>query len=590
MAGRNTLLLRFFAVCLVIAAGSIVATTLLTTTVATGPEQQSRSIEADGKLYQRLLDYAATHQDWSRIQPVLDSLRAETGRQIVLRGKDGQFIADNAPEGAAAAVPLAAPSTLVDPLHVDQAVKPGPAIDPRALGPYQLSTVDGERLWQLAGAAARCDTRLRMEVDPAGRPHLVQPDGSRVTWSTPGTPCLPDPRQLTRSTPGELATNAALLDKLTDCLRRNGFPASTVDTNWAEPANSRWFLTPPPPGSPTQVADCLTAARRDQLAGSVAPPALLYLSPTAIPAPAVLSFDRLPRILLIMTAILVLAGAAAWLLANQLVRPIRELTEAARRLGTGDREARVCTTARGEIGELARAFNLMSIRVTLTEAQRQALISDVAHELRTPVGNITGWLEAVQDGLAAPDPQLTAMLLEESLFLERLVDDLQDVAQADAGTLRLHPEPINTADVIEHVVSAHRVLAEGNEVALRTDVDGPLHLTADPVRLRQALGNLVSNALRYTQPGGEVVVTGRVDEHEAVLEVADTGIGIAAEDLPHVFDRFWRADKSRSRRTGGSGLGLTITRYLVEAHGGTIRVTSEVGRGSTFRVVLPVQH
>ncbi|GAA2844120.1 sensor histidine kinase [Crossiella cryophila] len=589
MARRNSLLIRFFAVCLLIAAVSIVAATLLTTLTST-PEQHSRTVEDDHKLYERLLEHAVTHQDWSRVQPVLDSLREQTGREIVLRGKDGRFIADNVPADSTAALSLSPPSAMIDPLHVDLALKPGPAIDPRALGPYALSTPDGERLWRIAGDAVRCDTRQRMEIDPAGRPHLVLPDGGLLTWTTPGTPCLPDPKQLTRSTPGELAANTALLDKLTDCLRHNGPKSSTVDTAWADPENSRWFLTPPPPGTPARVADCLTAARRDQLAATVAPPALLYASAPALPAPALLGFDQLPRILLIMTVILVLAGAAAWVLTSQLVRPIRELTEAARRLGTGDRAARVCTTARGELGELARAFNLMSIRVTLTEAQRQALISDVAHELRTPVANITGWLEAVQDGLAAPDPQLTAMLLEESLFLERLVDDLQDLAQADAGTLRLHPEPINTADVIEHVVSAHRVLAEGNEVALRMVVDGPLHLTADPVRLRQALGNLVSNALRYTQPGGAVVVTGRVDEHEAVLEVTDTGIGIAAEDLPHVFDRFWRADKSRSRRTGGSGLGLTITRYLVEAHGGTIRVTSEVGRGSTFRVVLPVQH
>jgi two-component system sensor histidine kinase BaeS len=210
------------------------------------------------------------------------------------------------------------------------------------------------------------------------------------------------------------------------------------------------------------------------------------------------------------------------------------------------------------------------------------MVSDVAHELRTPLGNITGWLEATQDGLAEPDPHLIAMLLEESLLLQRLVDDLHDLAQADAGTLRLHPEPIALDDVVDQVVNAQ----QNREILLRAETT-PVHISADPVRLRQALGNLVANAVRYTPPGGEVVVKLFQWQDWAVLEVTDTGTGIASEDLPHVFDRFWRADKSRSRRTGGSGLGLAITRHLVEAHGGTVSVTSTLGEGSTFRISLP---
>lgn len=208
------------------------------------------------------------------------------------------------------------------------------------------------------------------------------------------------------------------------------------------------------------------------------------------------------------------------------------------------------------------------------------MVSDVAHELRTPLSNIRGWLEAAQDGLAEPDPAFIASLHTEAVQLQHIIDDLQDLAAADAGALRLHPEQLHVEDVLAQVAAAHQAGAETSGVALSAlpAADGtpsPV-LWADPVRLRQAIGNLVSNAVRHTPPGGRVTVRAydagaSADEaqagREVVIEVADTGSGISAEHLPHVFDRFWRAEKSRNRRTGGSGLGLAIVRKLVEAHG-----------------------
>ncbi|CBG67318.1 putative sensor kinase [Streptomyces scabiei 87.22] len=225
------------------------------------------------------------------------------------------------------------------------------------------------------------------------------------------------------------------------------------------------------------------------------------------------------------------------------------------------------------------------------ETQRKAMVSDIAHELRTPLTNIRGWLEVTRDGLVEPDLELIASLHDEALLLQHIIDDLQDLAAADAGTLALHREPVRADDVVAQTVSAHRARAESSDIRLCTHTDPGLVLDADPVRMRQVLGNLTSNALRHTPAGGTVTLTARQDGDLAVLIVEDTGSGIAADDLPHVFERFWRAEKSRSRRTGGSGLGLSIVRQFVEAHEGTVTVDSDAGKGCVFTLGLPrTQH
>jgi two-component system sensor histidine kinase BaeS len=201
-----------------------------------------------------------------------------------------------------------------------------------------------------------------------------------------------------------------------------------------------------------------------------------------------------------------------------------------------------------------------------------------------------------RDGIVDPDPELLASLHEEPVLLQRVIDDLQDLAAADAGTLTLHREAVRADELLEQVAAAHRVGAEAVGIKLRRAVDtapslaveGTPWLDADPVRMRQALGNLVSNAIRHTPADGTITLSvRRQDDGQVALEVADTGSGIAEEDLPSVFDRFWRAEKSRSRRTGGSGLGLSIVRQLVAAHGGTVAVTSELGAGTVFTLRLP---
>jgi len=289
----------------------------------------------------------------------------------------------------------------------------------------------------------------------------------------------------------------------------------------------------------------------------------------------------------------VAAGLAAVLLTAGLSRrilgPVSTLTAAARRMERGDLSQRVEVQSNDEIGELARAFNAMADGLTRLEDLRRSMVSDVAHELRTPLSNIRGYLEALQDGIVEPKREVIDSLHEEAMLLNRLVDDLQELALAEAGQLRLERQPVAPADLVNKATDAARAQAVSQGISLRADLPDDLPLVeADPQRIEQVLGNLLSNALSHTLSGGEVVVTARARGGKVAVSVSDTGEGIAPEHLPYIFERFYRADKSRSRATGGTGLGLAIARQLVEAHGGRIEVESEVGRGTAFTFTLPI--
>jgi len=218
----------------------------------------------------------------------------------------------------------------------------------------------------------------------------------------------------------------------------------------------------------------------------------------------------------------------------------------------GDLTARARVSDGDEIGQVAAAFNTMAERREQLEGLRTAMVSDVAHELRTPLSTIRGWLEAAEDGLVVPDDRLLSSLLDETVLLQHVIDDLQDLSLADAGELRLHPERIDVHDLLDQVAAAHRRSAEEAGITLLVTADGRPEVLADPVRLRQAVGNLVSNAVRHTPRGGQVVLTTRTHDRDVVIEVADTGTGIASGDLPHVFERFWRAERSRKTGTPGA--------------------------------------
>lgn len=288
------------------------------------------------------------------------------------------------------------------------------------------------------------------------------------------------------------------------------------------------------------------------------------------------------------------AGAAGILLISLLSRrmlaPVRELSSAARLLGQGDTSQRVSPKGRDEVAELGRAFNSMASDLEKAEQQRKILMADIAHELRTPLSNVQGYLEAIKDGLLQPDGRTIDTVHEQVMQLGRLVEDLRLLALAEAGDLPLHRQPGSLVDVLRRSMDGvkPRADARGVQLSLEAPEDLP-PVEMDSMRIAQVVGNLLENAISYTPEGGRVTVTASLSEAGlARVSVADTGIGIPEEDLPSIFERFYRVDPSRTRATGAAGLGLTIAKGLMEAHGGAIYAESSPGQGSRFTFELPL--
>lgn len=309
-----------------------------------------------------------------------------------------------------------------------------------------------------------------------------------------------------------------------------------------------------------------------------------------------------------ITAGLIAAGLSlllALLLSYTLMRPVRELTRAARRLGEHDLSQRVRVSGNDELAELARTFNNMADSLQQAEDSRRALTADIAHELRTPLAVQRANLEALQDGVYPLTPDNLAPVLEQNLLLTRLVDDLRTLAMADAGQLTLERTPTDIYLLVQRVIERFQPQASARSIALRFDsarAVSELHLllNVDPQRIEQILSNLLSNALRYTPDGGQIAVkiidtlagldaaAGSGTPGGVQISVYDSGPGIPHEALPHVFERFYRVDRSRSRSEGGSGLGLAIARQLAEAHGGSLTVANHPQGGAVFILSLPI--
>ncbi len=300
--------------------------------------------------------------------------------------------------------------------------------------------------------------------------------------------------------------------------------------------------------------------------------------------------DQVRNNLLLAGLIATVIGAGLGVaFSRTLTRPLDRLATAARAIAAKDLTQRVDTGGTVEVANVAYAFNDMADSLQKAEELRRNLVADVAHELRTPLTVMQGNLAAQLDGLFPLDLAETARLYDETRLLSRLVDDLRDLAQAEAGQLQLNFGTIDLTYVIESTAEAFNALASDKQIDLSLDVPAELPLVkADSARVAQVLRGLITNALRHTPAHGRISISAvTLDKHVGV-SVQDTGDGIAADEAPYVFDRFWRGDKSRARETGGSGLGLAIAKQLIEAQGGSIGVESAIGQGSRFWFTLPV--
>lgn len=275
---------------------------------------------------------------------------------------------------------------------------------------------------------------------------------------------------------------------------------------------------------------------------------------------------------------------------RRITAPIESMKEASRSIADGEYQRRVKVLSEDELGSMARSFNRMAETLEQTEKRRLSLVGDLAHELRTPLASIKGTMEALVDGVIPTETDALIDVQREVNRLQRLVQDLEELSRAEAGQIRLEKRPISPGELVVEVARRLQGQYDDKGVELSIDLsDAPPRIVADPLRLTQVMLNLLGNALQFTPAGGNVKVEVGEKSGNLVVRVQDTGAGIPEHDLQRIFERFYRVDKSRARPGGGTGVGLTIARHLVEAHSGRILAESPgPGQGSTFTVLLPL--
>jgi two-component system sensor histidine kinase BaeS len=528
-----------------VALGAAAATAVLALRLAGNQvrEAVSASQGTTDLLAEQLREHAWRYGTWENVDQTVRRLREQTGQRIRLIDEYGTVIVDtDHQDGRAARAP--------GPISVYLDARPPLTLLPGDPDPRR-TTVAAIRAYRTDVTFAACLYR----------------DGYDVTVVT-GADGLP---RHAITGPVETSTRDVCREYSED--------------NLDPPADDAAAVAECRPGNPEPVTACLQRVFTQQIAhGDLAPVPLVLtvgaageLYPELDPGP----------IAGVALAVAVLVAGAALLISRRVLRPIGRLTAAAHRLGEGDRSSRVQVSGRDELAALARSFNQMADSVSEAEDNQRRLIADVAHELRTPLANLRGYLEALQDGVLEPSPELFASLHEEAILYQRIVGDLQELALAEAGALVYHRAPADLTELMETARTAHAAAAAAAGVDLVVAADGPVTAEVDADRIRQAVGNLVGNALRATPQGGTVTLAVSAGADRAVLRVSDTGAGIAAEHLPLVFDRFWRADPARGRDTGGSGLGLAIVRQIVRDHDGEVSVRSAPGEGATFEISLP---
>ncbi|WP_411084678.1 sensor histidine kinase [Streptomyces sp. cmx-18-6] len=530
--------LRVLGVLMLIAVTATAATGWLTLRQAN--RQVQEAVAAGQKEVSQVIGelraYGFAHGTWDGFAPVVSALSKDTGQRVRVATETGIVLADSDTLAGREPRPLGSqPTVLVDPrpvLRFDQNLTPNAV---------RKLTVVAILEYRAAAADAACLTR-------AGAEMTVRTDQTGIPVVTAES----RPAQCTKPQPARDSQQARARAAVKVC------------------------------ESVQPLVPCLQRVLNERTA-SAAPPRLeVHLGHQDESAPTIAAAPTVAVALGVALA----AVLGALLLSRAVLRPVRTMTLAAEGLGEGNLERRVPVAGRDEIAQLGRAFNRMADSIQAGEDRQRRLTGDIAHELRTPLANLRGYLEALRDGVIEPTSELLDSLHEEALLQQRIVDDLQDLALAEAGALTYHRSEIDLRDLLEATRTAYRAHAGNAGVTLEVDAPHPVHVTADADRLRQVVGNLVGNALRATPSGGRVTLALVPRDELAVLQLQDTGKGIPTEHLPRLFDRFWRADASRGRATGDSGLGLSIARQIVTDHQGTIDVASTVGVGTTFTIVL----
>jgi two-component system sensor histidine kinase BaeS len=292
---------------------------------------------------------------------------------------------------------------------------------------------------------------------------------------------------------------------------------------------------------------------------------------------------------LIAGVVVVLAAGLSFVLARRLVRPLSELAKATHQLAAGTFTARVPVTSQDEMGQLARDFNSLALALEKSELTRRQWVADISHELRTPLAILRGEIEALQDGIRQPGQDTFQSLHGEVLRLSRLVDDLYQVSLSDVGALSYRKTDLDLGDVLQETVALYRPRFKSKEISLEMELStsNPANVFGDPERLHQLFANLLDNALKYTDSGGSVQITLQRHDHVVTVDFQDSAPGVSKDELGKLFDRLYRVESSRNRSTGGAGLGLTICRNVVEAHGGNISAQTSPLGGVWLRVELP---
>jgi two-component system sensor histidine kinase BaeS len=567
--------LRVFLLVMLVAASAIGATAFLTLNLAsqTYNRAQTAAQHHRADIVEKLEVYGLTHGYWSGVDAVASDLSHRTDLRIRLITLDGHVLVDTDNLSGRAARPIAPLPTFVDPrptldpniIGLPTLVPPGLAygsvVKTDLFGPPNLVlarkgslvTLVARQLVQYRTAllVVRCITDGGSGTAPV-LPLTVSPYLDAAQTSANGG-CV---QQAEAQVFGDTATLTADQQALDTCATKN------VD-------------------NPDALVPCLDSAFTARIGPSSAVPLQLYLG-AATDEP----FDLLGRPALIGSiGLLLVAIVGTAVVARRVSRPVRRLTAASQRLAAGELDVSVPIDGSDELARLSQSFNRMAGALQRSEERQRRLVADVAHELRTPLSNLRGYLEGLQDGIVPPTREVFASLHEEAMLQWRILQDLQVLALAEAGGLAYAPTQVDLAELSMERTVAHLA---NTDVALVVEAPAPVWVMVDPDRIRQVLGNLLTNAIRHTPAGGEVRVRVFQDGRTAALQVQDTGCGIAPEDLPRVFDRFWRADPTRQRATGGTGLGLTITHRIVADHGGRIEVDSQVGVGTVFTVRLPL--